>query len=377
MSVFHAFIDEINSPGGSIGHGYRAFTHAEYKEIIREGPCKITYCVDCQHSWYAIEEQANPLKTYIAKPSDYLAQKIIKNLVETAAADREYLLNHLASNGNLIVSKWKKSVKKREEILKRAVPDIHEKRWTIVHYSFEAESKTTKTAQNRSMVWRHRLLLPWLNLEILKENPAVLFALLHNRTAYPPQDWAAFDSKQLVQNWAIGFLAVQFSAKCVVMHGSRYGQVVDFEAGATHRGDTLGFPRAQLVLEAQAYLMNSLRKTVDLLLEGADLSTNKGSDKWESMTGVGFKHSNHIELWSPYTNQPFCPPPVFKIDNLVSIAQTRLDALGDHLFFLQTDPAYLRRFGRIVLGGAFGTLQESNGQGTLLASAIIGDVVDY
>lgn len=42
---------------------------------------------------------------------------------------------------------------------------------------------------------------------------------------------------------------------------------------------------------------------------------------------------------------------MFDINNLVSIAQTRLDALGDHLWFLQTEPAYMRRYVKILMQG--------------------------
>lgn len=48
-------------------------------------------------------------------------------------------------------------------------------------------------------------------------NPAVLFALLYYRTAYSPEYWAAFDSRQLNMGWAAGLFDVDFLAKCVIM----------------------------------------------------------------------------------------------------------------------------------------------------------------
>lgn len=73
--------------------------------------------------------------------------------------------------------------------------------------------------------------------------------------------------------------------------------------------------------------MGALRKIVDKILEGVDLSKPATPEKWKLMTKLGFRHTNEVELWSPYTNQAFSAPPVFSIDNLISIAQTRLDAL--------------------------------------------------
>ncbi|SCV61165.1 uncharacterized protein FFFS_15734 [Fusarium fujikuroi] len=89
----------------------------------------------------------------------------------------------------------------------------------------------------------------------MKTNPAVLLALLHYVFAYSSQHWAAFDSRQLTLGWAARFFDVDFSANCIVIYGDRYGSLVDWEEKATHRADTIGFPRAMLVLEAQAYLM--------------------------------------------------------------------------------------------------------------------------
>jgi hypothetical protein len=106
----------------------------------------------------------------------------------------------------------------------------------------------------------------------MKINPAVLFALLHYRTAYSPHHWAAFDSRQLNLGWAAEFFDVDFSAKCVVMYGDQYGSLVDWEEKAAHRADTLRFPRAMLVLEVQAYLMEVLCSVVERILDGVDPS---------------------------------------------------------------------------------------------------------
>src|SRR5437762_10940873 len=106
----------------------------------------------------------------------------------------------------------------------------------------------------RSLIRRCQLFLSWLSLEVLKTNAAVLFGLLHNRTAYTLQDWTPYDSRQLIPSWACGHFNVEYSSKCVVMYGRKYGELVDWQEGPAHRADIMGFPRARLVLEAQAYL---------------------------------------------------------------------------------------------------------------------------
>lgn len=223
----------------------------------------------------------------------------------------------------------------------------------------------------RSLQTRHHLLLHWFSLEVLKTNPAVLFALLHNRTAFAPQDWAAFDARQLNLPFLAGHFDVDFSDKCVVMYGLGYGDVVDWQAGPAHRADVLGFPKARLVLEAQAYLMSSLRKTVDAILQGIDTSASPAAEKWKSMVSLGFRHSNVVELWSPYTNQAFSSPPLFSINNLIAIAQIRLEATIDHLWLLQTEPAYMKRFiANICHGGVYESTKDL-GAGWLVANGII------
>jgi hypothetical protein len=193
-------------------------------------------------------------------------------------------------------------------------------------------------------------------------NPAVLFALLHNRTAYPPQDWATFDGRQLILSWACGHFDIEFSGKCVIMHGPRYGELIDWQAGPAHRADIIGFPKARLILEAQAYLLRTLRKITDKVLEGVDLDEPATSEKWKQMTTLGFRHTNEVELWSPYTNQAFSAPPVFSIENLIYITQTRVEALGDHLWFLQTEPAYMRRYIRVLCRGVLQGDEERGGR---------------
>ncbi|KAF2097589.1 hypothetical protein NA57DRAFT_77841 [Rhizodiscina lignyota] len=66
------------------------------------------------------------------------------------------------------------------------------------------------------------------------------------------------------------------------------------------------------------------------------------------MTQAGFKKSGDIAFWSQYTYQAFSAPPIFNIDRLISLAKARVDAAGDHLWLLQTDPAYMRRHMRQI-----------------------------
>lgn len=63
------------------------------------------------------------------------------------------------------------------------------------------------------------------------------------------------------------------------------------------------------------------------------------------------ENSTSIEFASAYLNQPFSAPPIFDMQKLVSLAQTQLNLHGDHLWLLQTDPSYMRRYHTVVLAG--------------------------
>lgn len=241
----------------------------------------------------------------------------------------------------------KRSQDKRQALLKKLAPDLEEKQWILPRYSYMNERKPIH-ARNQSR--RRQLLLPWLGVEVLKTHPAMPFVLLHYRTRYPPQDWVVFDCRQITLSWALGWVDVDFSAMCVVIYGPRYGDLVDWEAGAAHRGDILGFPRARLVIEAQADLMETLCKIVDQILDGFDDTQPARTEKWRELTATaGFKRTGEVERWSPYTHQAFSAPPLLDIDYLLSLAKTRLDTMGDHLWYLQCDVAYLRRHIKVLL----------------------------
>jgi len=150
----------------------------------------------------------------------------------------------------------------------------------------------------------------------------------------------------------MGHISSDFSRKCIVMQGSGYGNLTPYNERAAHRWDIVGFPRGRMILDAQRCLMGFLRKAVEQLLEGIDMTHPGASEKWAQMTSLGFKQTDSVEFWSPYLNQPFSAPPTFDVDNLVSLARTRLEASQDHMWLLQTDPAYIRRYSRILSAGA-------------------------
>ncbi|KAI8648819.1 hypothetical protein NCS56_01497800 [Fusarium sp. Ph1] len=351
---------------------YRATIESVEASIARP-PCE---CVDCQNGFYTVKEQYSPDLSYRRRLSDKEAERSVLSAVEDIHRRRTSLTKRINVFGDVLLSRWKKRSKaKREALLKEAAPELEEDQWLLPRYSYLRERLYTHA---RSPTRRRQLLLPWLNVQVMKTNPAVLFALLHYRTAYSPQDWAAFDSRQLTLGWAAGFFDVDFSAKCVIMYGHQYGSLVDWDEKAAHRADTLGFPRAMLVLEAQAYLMEVLCSMVERILDGVDPSQPPRVEKWRDLVShEAFRETGVVEFWSPYTNQAFSQPPELDSNYLLTLAKTRLDETGDHLWYLQCDAAYMRRHLKTMFATEIFKKASEPQKAVLLAQRIRTEILNH
>jgi hypothetical protein len=289
------------------------------------------------------EEQNQDRFSYKTQISDVEARAILRDYISRIRNDREFLQKQCEVYGDRILNRWrKKSREQRAAFLLHADPDLYPHQWFIPRYT--NTSPQWKDARKR----RNSFLLPYLNLELLKTTPTVFFGLLHNRTLYPPEDWVSFDNKELTLGWAMGYFDLEFCGHCVIMHGPRYGELTPWEPKAAHRSDIIGFPRARLIIEAQACLLGFLRRVVDQILPSASPEQPVSSSKWVKMTKMGFKKGGDLAFWSQYTHQPFSAPPVFNIDTLLSQTKARLDAKGDHLWLLETEPTYMRRHMQLI-----------------------------
>lgn len=309
---------------------------------VSDPPCE---CQHCQDSFYTTKAQKTSSLAYIyrSRTNDLETFIIAARYFALMKANRDYITQRIRSHGDIVLSRWKKKREKRRSILLAAEPMLRQERWFTTGFNHPPVAE--RHVRDRES--RYQFLLPWLDLEVLSSNAMTLLALLKYRTLYSSQDWAVYDSQAMKASWKSGMFDVQFSPRCMVMHGSQYGAIVDWEVNAAHRFDIIGWPRAQLLLEAQTNLLCFLRATIDKILEGIDLDKPAGSERWEKLTAVDFKNPGEIESWSSYTHQAFSPPPSFNIEDLLSKAHAQWTALSDQLWFLQTNPGYMRRYIRI------------------------------
>lgn len=179
-----------------------------YKKYI--APCG---CADCEQSFYNLEE----LHWYHGRVSDDEAKQIISNYVRQADEDRIFLARCLVGFGTTIINRWKKkSRQKRQQCLQEAAPDICAENWISIRYNIKEwmhEYNPRTMTPCRKPVVRSHLLLNWLSVEALANNPGMLLALLHNRTAYSPADWVIWDDSRLGFSWRMANFDVDFSKK--------------------------------------------------------------------------------------------------------------------------------------------------------------------
>ncbi|KAF2670698.1 hypothetical protein BT63DRAFT_354576, partial [Microthyrium microscopicum] len=331
-------------------------------------PCS---CPDCDSYWYTYQEQHTDRYCYVDQVTNAQAQKIISTHIEQIKADRQTLVDRCALHGDRIITRWKKKSRdQRASCLIQAEPDLYPQQWFLPRYT-----NTDPHWKEVRQYHRFHMLLPYLSVELLKSSPMVLFGLLHNRTAFDPERWIPFDSRELKTAWAGGFLDVDFNPSCVVMHGQELGNLIPWQANIVHRADAIGFPRARLIFEAQARLLRLLCRITDLILDGVKPDAPAACLKWTEMTGQGFKQPGDIAFWSQYTNQAFSKPPDFKIEVLLSKAKARTDALADHFWLLQTDVPYMRRYVKQISEAS--VIKNSRRQPGTEASEIVAVEICY
>lgn len=247
-------------------------------------------------------------------------------------------------HGDRIMSRWKKrSREKRELWLLQADPNLCVDRWHLLRYVCMDAHLPWENARKL----RKNFLLPYLSVDVLKNDPALFLSLLYNRTYYHPYMWAPSDSMELATGWNLCYLDVEISGACVAMYRENYGSLVAWDAQAAHRSDIVPFPRAKLIFEAQACLLRFLRDVVNQILGEADIQSATGSAKFMEMARTAFR-SGHSGYRSHRTYHAFSAPPYIHVDDLTARAKVQMDAAADHLWLLQTQPSYLRRYVQLI-----------------------------
>jgi hypothetical protein len=190
-------------------------------------------------------------------------------------------------------------------------------------------------------------LLPYLDSDMLSEDPSLLLALLHHRITHEPEDWILFDDMNADLAECFGVVTQTFNSHCVVLQGPDFGKLVKWNADQAHRYEIIGFTKAYNILQAQQRMMAFLRKCVAGLLDEAnEPPVLQVHPKWKHLVDTGFTRIDPTFAWSTESARPFCSPPKFDPVEIHELAKSRHRVLKDHIELLQTDPAYVQLHAR-------------------------------
>ncbi|KAF7504542.1 hypothetical protein GJ744_002098 [Endocarpon pusillum] len=266
-------------------------------------------------------------------------QQIICNR-ECMRIHQAFLKNAIQKYSNAIIARWKKrSQTKRAESLEKALPGMPQKKFSIIQARYAEEE-----LEASSLRWT--FLLPYLSVEDLSSDPMRLLSLLYVRTQYDPSTWAAFDLENTKADWPEGLLDIGICNSAMVAYDARYGEIVEWDQERVDQGHLVALPRANLLIQLQATLLAMLSETVRTPIDGAKIEERP--TKWLALIGSGFRRSREDEICSSFIDRAFQRPPVFDIDELLKIAETRTANAQDQLWLLQTEPSYVHREYRLL-----------------------------
>ena len=319
-------------------------------------PCE---CSICQTQYRNFVCQSIDEYAYVGKRNDKDAQVLLTSYMKQITQNQDFIRATLQRYGDALLDWWRtRRPSGRKAFLEQVVPQLPKTKETQVDYQgkrhtpeyneFSDLEKLSELKQADRKINRHAFLLPYPNIDTLAKESFTLLALLHTRANARLEDWAAFDNDQLIVNWNCSFYDVEFNPGCVVLYGADYGELKKWNKESVHRGDHLGFPRAQVLLEAQATLMATLRPILENAIESIPQSPFNVRDSFVEFVSADRLSSQSSTAWSSYVHQPTSDPPRLDLHAQISDVQTRIEDIGDQLWLLQTEPVYLRRYLRVI-----------------------------
>ena len=200
---------------------------------IRTGPIQIYQlsceCMICREQSRTVSQQRDGLElSYTGCLTDSEAAALARSFRERLFADLRVVRSALRSEEDMIRRFWlKKSNTKRRALLRKLRPHMGDS-----HDAFDGLQTIDETTM---LTWQFRetLLLPYLTVENISIDGTRLLRLLHYRGFHTPEQWVAFDNRQLREGWRTGMLDEKFNDGCITIHGEAYGiwKSFDEEAG--------------------------------------------------------------------------------------------------------------------------------------------------
>ncbi|KAI7032044.1 hypothetical protein KC327_g9712 [Hortaea werneckii] len=327
-------------------------------------------CKECSAQFRTVAMQYYPWMRYRAVHNDDEARALIRKHVQSNHRNLAAVSNHLSNHGNAFLKRWaKKPIAKRVACLKEAFPHIPHRRhhhaehirWVLIHTTFDTRSASD---------YHDGFLNQFLDLDSLSQDPWRLLALVHFRTTFSPSEWIRWDLRQLEIPFAEGGLWLGYNPHCVVMKSEGFGDLVQWTEEAAHCREAVGFPLAEVALQAQAQLARFLASMVEKVLEGSD--AGPGNEKWMAKV-LEFEAATASE-GSPFP-LPFSAPPRLIPERLMVVIGARVADAEQDLWRAQIDPDHLRLLLVTVKASAWYSKQTETTRNGYLMKMTIGSAV--
>ncbi|KAK5675120.1 hypothetical protein LTS10_012194 [Elasticomyces elasticus] len=301
-----------------------------------------------QYRPFAVQRDM-PSRGYDRACSDAEAATIINTDIAATEANLAKLRQMIAEHGDTVAKRWQKRTKvKRADLVRAAMPDIYPSKWIEAIGNKEslfdgrvAVTDLTKPLHHQGISPRKCWLLPYLNVESICEKDRLL-QLIVARTRCDAEQHLVYDLERTDMAFEHWHVKIVFNANTVVMchEAGHVGELTPYDAERIHRGDIVGFPRAQLAFEAQRILSSFLSEMVSNLLAPGLCDPPPGFGKLEEIVTVASKTS--VNSCSSYSVRAFAEPLPCDFTRLQEALQPLINAAKDDVWLMQTDVMYFR-----------------------------------
>ncbi|KAK4894063.1 hypothetical protein LTR27_007647 [Elasticomyces elasticus] len=321
--------------------GKATATEAQTKQFPCDQDCRV-----CSSQYRSPELQITDRGRYEHEYSDDKAREIIKEHVDGITENLSAVRQCLPEHGDAFAQRWnKKSISGRAALIQQAAPDMLGADWLEVKLAFEEEygAKTAKHGRHMQSTARRTFwLLPYLTVDMLSKDPTKLIALLNVRISESLDQLLAFDLERTTAAFNGHFVKINHNGMCVRMFDSQLGHIgdmVQFDASQVHRGDIVGFPRAELALEAAHALFKFFGRIVSKVLMNGS-GPPQGRLKMDALLVSSAQAALGARL--RYNERPFAKPCEGDLFRLHDLLTSSMKAARDEVWLMQTEPMYLR-----------------------------------
>jgi hypothetical protein len=331
--------------------------------VVCESQYRTLYLQDFWHDSHYV---------YANAIDDAGAQEVLSTFVTSIQDDLAALRIAVADHGNTLLSRWKKKSRvKKAELLRSVYPDIPEKKSAQADLLY-GEKYNWCGKKDYRKAW----LLPWVTIDGLVEDKISILHVIDQRAAKDLDEWTLSDNEHLTTVWDIAAVRVQFNSKCVVVCGADYGKLVSYSFEACHELRNIGYPRARLLLEAQAELYGLLRRVVETLLDGANSGT--GQDKWLAALrdNAAFAEDGNNTAKVSLPTPVALRPPAIALEDICEMVEARRRAAEDELWSLQTDVPYFQHLVKAEQKTGFAKALDAKERSKLTVQLLIYRAID-